>query len=278
MKEIVTHFKKRKAAIVGLIIFLLFVIVGVLGPYIAPYSPYEKKFSDRFGVPTTKHLLGTDWAGRDTLSRILVGTRISLRIAGLALALGAILGSLIGIISGFMGGAFDNVIMRLNDIWLSFPFLVLAILITAILGPSLNNAIIAIGFARIPRYARLMRSVTLSKKEEVFVEAAEAIGASGWHIIVKHIVPNIFSTFVVNTSLNLGLTLISEATLSFIGLGAQPPLPSWGIMVRQASENIFAFPFGVFPPVFAILLVVLSTNLMADGLREALDPKQRYVS
>ena len=268
LKLLIKGFLKRKISLVGLLIFLFFIFCGVFGSYLTPYDPYKTKFSNRYELPNNENLFGTDWAGRDVLSRVLVGAGITLKISILALCIGSVIGGILGIIVGFMKNG-------LLKILLTFPVLVLAILITALLGSSLNNAIIAIGISRIPRYVRIFSVVVNSEKNKNYVISAISIGASNMRILFYHILPNILPIFLVNTVLFFALTIIAEATLSFIGIGAQPPLPSWGLMIRQASENMLVYPFGVIPPSIAILLVVLSANLMSDGLREFMDPKLR---
>lgn len=276
LKFLIKGFLKRKISLIGLLIFLFFIICGIFGPYLTPYDPYKTDYSNRYELPNNQNLFGTDWAGRDVLSRILVGAGITLKISILALCIGSLVGGILGIIIGFMkNNLLKMLVIQFNDIFLTFPFLVLAILITALLGPSLNNAIIAIGISRIPRYIRIFYVVVNSEKNKNYIISAISLGASNMRILFYHILPNILPIFLVNTVLFFALTIIAEATLSFIGIGAQPPLPSWGLMIRQASENMLVYPFGVLPPSIAILLVVLSANLMSDGLREFLDPKLR---
>ena len=275
-KLLIKGFLNRKISFLGLLIFILFIFFGVFGSFFTPYDPYKTHYSNRYQLPNKKNILGTDWAGRDVLSRILVGAGITLKISILALFIGSIIGGVLGIIIGNMkNNLLKMLIMQINDIFLTFPFLVLAILITALLGASLNNAIIAIGISRIPRYVRIFYVVVNSEKNKDYIMSATSIGASNIRILFYHILPNILPIFLVNTVLFFALTIIAEATLSFIGIGAQPPLPSWGLMIRQASENMLVYPFGVVPPSLAILLVVLSANLMSDGLREFIDPKLR---
>lgn len=275
-KDIWRYFVKQRLAVAGLCILLLFIVASIIGPLVISYDPYKNSFSERFQPPSAKHWLGTDWAGRDVLVRLLVGGRISLRISLLALGISATCGGALGVVVGYIEGPVQQILLGINEVVLTFPFLVLAILICAVLGPSLDNAIIAIGISRIPRYIRLMEAAVKAEKNHEYVLAAKAVGMGTIRVLTRHIVPNVFPVFLVNSVLFFGLTLLSEATLSFIGLGAQPPLPSWGLMLREAAKEMLAFPFGVVPPSLALFLVVLSANLIADGLREALDPTLRY--
>jgi peptide/nickel transport system permease protein len=269
-------FLKRKLSLIGLLIFSIFIFLGIFGPLLIPYDPYKTEYSNRYQLPNNNNIFGTDWAGRDVFSRVLVGAGITLKISIMALCIGSIIGGIIGILIGYMkNNILKMLVIQFNDILLTFPFLVLAILITALLGSNLNNAIIAIGISRIPRYVRIFCLVVNSEKNKKYIISATSLGASKIRILFYHILPNILPIFLVNTVLFFALTIIAEATLSFIGIGAQPPMPSWGLMIRQASENMLVYPFGVIPPSIAILLVVLSANLMADGLREFMDPKLR---
>ncbi|NPV69331.1 MAG: ABC transporter permease [Firmicutes bacterium] len=263
---------------VGTVIVLLLVLIGILAPVLAPYPdqaagtahPSTKLLSPRPG-----HWMGTDELGRDLLSRVLYGTRISLQIGMLAVGLSLLIGVPLGLVAGYRGGWTDEVIMRLTDIFLSFPPLLLAIAIAAFLGPSLTNAMIAIALSWWPWYTRIARSQAMSVRERPFVEAAQTIGTAHPRIVMVHILPNSLAPIIVQASMDFGSVVLTAAALSFLGLGAQPPTPEWGLMLSTSRNYFFtAWWYGLFPGL-AIFVTVLVFNLLGDGLREILDPKAR---
>jgi glutathione transport system permease protein len=268
-------FKKQRLAVVaGCFIILLF-IISLIGPYITPYSAIEPDYDNILSPPTLKHLAGTDAYGRDIFSRIIEGTRISLFVGLTSVLVGAIGGTFLGLISGFYGKWVDSVIMRFCDVLFAFPGILLAIGIIAILGPGLENVIIAVAIFSIPIFARIVRSSTLSLKATMYVEAARSIGASPRRIIFKHIFPGTLSSIIVYFTMRIGTSILTAASLSFLGLGAQPPSPEWGAMLSSGRDFLNTAPHVTFFPGFAIFLTVLAFNLLGDGLRDALDPKMK---
>ncbi len=265
---------RRPTAVAGMAFILLLVFLAIFSPWIAPYAPDEYTQMVLRG-PSWAHPFGIDHLGRDQMSRVIHGARISLWVGFLAVGLSLTAGVAIGVVSGYFGGWIDNVIMRAMDIMMSLPYVLLAILIAAALGPSLENGILAIGIVRVPRFARLARGSTLAIRELQYVEASRAVGASDLRIILLDILPNISGPIVVYATLSLGDSILAAAVLSFLGLGAQPPIPEWGAMLNEAQQYIINAPFmSIFPGV-AIFLSVLAFNLFGDGLRDILDPKSR---
>ncbi|MBR1091983.1 ABC transporter permease [Bradyrhizobium manausense] len=266
---------KRKAAVAGLVVLTVFILLALLAPLLVPYDPIATSWSLVRKPPTPAHWFGTDELGRDILSRVIYGARASL-LAGLisvAIALG--IGVPLGLLSGYRGGFVDALISRITDAMLACPFLILAIALAAFLGPSLGNAMIAIGISATPVFIRLTRGQVLSVKAEDYVEAARALGNPPWRIAVTHILPNILPALLVQATLSIAAAIIAEAALSFLGLGQQPPSPSWGSMLNAAQRFLTQAPWMAIWPGLAIFLVVLSLNLLGDGLRDALDPRQR---
>ncbi|MGC8970691.1 MAG: nickel transporter permease [bacterium] len=274
MKKVFKVFK-NKAALVGFLIILFFVFIAILADFIAPYDPYEQSLYDRLQPPSKKHLFGTDDLGRDILSRIIYGARISLAIGIISVALALGVGASAGLISAYYGGIIDTLLMRLFDVMLAFPTILLAIAIMAALGPDLKNAMIAVGIVNIPTFARIVRASALVIKEQEYVMAAYALGQSNLKIILKHILPNIIGPITVQASLSYGGSILSAAGLGFLGMGAQPPTPEWGAMLSQARSFIISAPWTVTFPGIAILLSVLGFNILGDGLRDFLDPRLR---
>jgi len=266
---------KRKAAVAGLVVISTFILLTLLAPLIVPYDPIATSWSLVRKPPTMAHWFGTDELGRDILSRVVYGARASL-LAGLisvAIALG--IGVPLGLLAGYRGGFADALISRITDAMLACPFLILAIALAAFLGPSLGNAMIAIGISATPVFIRLTRGQVLSVKAEDYVEAARALGNPPWRIAFAHILPNILPALLVQATLSIAAAIIAEAALSFLGLGQQPPAPSWGSMLNAAQRFLTQAPWMAIWPGLAIFLVVLSLNLLGDGLRDALDPRQR---
>ncbi len=269
-----SRFSRNRLAVVGLVIILLFIVVATFAPWIAPYDPIEQDLPAQLQGPSWAHPLGTDEFGRDMLSRIIVGSRVSLLVGVLATAIGACAGTLIGLVAGFFPRT-DNLLMRLMDILLAFPGIILALAIIAVLGPSLINVMIAIGINSIPAYARLIRSTTLSLKEKEFVEAARAIGSRESATLFRHVLPNCLSPLIVYSTLQLGGAILSAAILSFLGLGIQPPDPEWGQMVNAGRGWLRDAPHIATFPGMAIFFIVMGFNLFGDGLRDVLDPRMR---
>ena len=272
--DIWRQLRKNKLAVVALVILILLILMAIFGPFIAPYS-YEEQTSDRYSGPSADHLLGTDRLGRDTFSRLIYGARQSLKMGIIAVAFSAIVGCTIGAVAGFYGKWVDNLCMRLLDIYQAIPMFLLCVTLAAILGPSLRNAIIALGISGVPSYARLMRASVLTVREKEYVESAKAIGLSGPTIIVKHIIPNAIAPIIVEITMGVGAMILAGASLSFIGLGAQPPVPEWGYMISDARNVMRDHPELALYPGICIMLTVLSCNLLGDGLRDALDPRLR---
>jgi len=267
------RFVRHRPAVVGLVIASVFVLAALLAPLIAPSDPAATNFNQAFQPPSPTHWLGTDDLGRDQLSRVLYGLRASLQVGVLAVALAIAVAVPLGLLAGYYRRWFDPVVSRFTDLLLAFPFLVLAVGIAAILGPSLTNATIAIGIAEIPLILRVIRGETISLREEDYVEAATANGASDLVILGRHILPNALSALIVQATVAIPVAIIDEAILSFLGLGVQPPTPSLGVMLASAQQFITQAPWLAVLPGVAIVLAALSFNLMGDGLRDALDPK-----
>jgi peptide/nickel transport system permease protein len=267
------RFVRHRPAVVGLVIASVFVLAALLAPLIAPSDPAATNFNQAFQPPSPAHWLGTDDLGRDQLSRVLYGLRASLQVGVLAVAIAMAVAVPLGLLAGYYRRWFDPLVSRFTDLLLAFPFLVLAVGVTAILGPSLTNATIAIGIAEIPLILRVVRGETISLREEDYVEAATANGASDLVILGRHILPNALSALIVQATVAIPVAIIDEAILSFLGLGVQPPTPSLGVMLASAQQFITQAPWLAVLPGVAIVLAALSFNLMGDGLRDALDPK-----
>lgn len=274
-RRFLRRFLEHRAAVVALVFLLVTVVVSVFAPVLAPYTPTDSDLANSLQGPSAAHWLGTDDIGRDILSRMLFAGRISLRASVIAVGLALGIGLPFGLVSGYLGGRWDNVIMRFNDALMSFPALILAITIIGFLGPSLTNAMIAVGIVYAPRFMRVVRGAALGVREETYVEAARMIGVSDARIIRTHILPNILSPLVVQTTLSMGLAILAEASLSFIGLGVQPPDASWGAMLGRAFSYLRRAPVFALAPGVVIMLVVLSFNVLGDGLRDSLGREER---
>jgi len=274
-KDFCRRFARNRAALVGLVILAVLVVVAVLAPYIAPYDPYDAHMPMSLAKPSAAHWLGCDELGRDILSRIMYGARISLRVGIEAVAIALSIGIILGSLAGYYGGWIDLVIMRLMDIMLAFPSILLAIAFMAVLGRGIENAIIAIGVVSIPEYARIVRGSILSVKENDYVTAARAVGNGDAGIIIKHILPNVLAPIVVRATLGISSAILDAAALGFLGLGVQPPYAEWGTMLGQGRGYIWDAPHLLTFPGLAITVTVLAFNLMGDGLRDALDPRLR---
>ncbi|NGP45124.1 ABC transporter permease subunit [Bacillaceae bacterium SIJ1] len=269
------EFRKKKPALISLFFILFLVLIMIIGPYVVPYDSAEPNYNRVLEPPTAEHLFGTDAFGRDILSRLAVGARLTLSVSISAVILGAILGTILGLISGFFGKWIDRLIMRVCDVLFAFPDLILAIGIVAILGPGMRNVVIAVSFFSIPSFARIVRSATLEAKEMLFVEATRSIGASNKRIIWKHIFPETVSTIIVYFTMKVGTAILAAASLSFLGLGAEPSSPDWGAMLSKSRDYIDSAFHLVFFPGLIIFLTVLAFNLLGDGLRDVLDPKTK---
>jgi len=266
---------KNPSAVAGFVIIATMVLIAVTAPYIAPYDPIKISLRERLSSPSIVHIFGTDEMGRDILSRVMHGARISLRIGVLVIAIAGGLGAVIGAVAGYLGKHADNIIMRVMDVILSFPPLVLAMALAAALGPNLNNAILAVAFVMIPKFARMVRGEALAVKEKQFIAAARASGAGSMWIILHHIIPNCFSSVIILSTLLLGETILIAASLSFIGLGAQPPTPEWGAMISVGRKFLMdQWWYPTFPGLF-ILVTVIGFNILGDALRDILDPRIR---
>lgn len=276
LQETWFHLKKNKAAMVGLGIITIFVLMAIFAPLISPYDPNAQVIDDRkTPMFTDGYIFGTDDLGRDMLSRLIYGARISMTIGVVSVGISLVFGILIGVTSAYFGGLYDKIVMRLIDIMLAFPYILLTIVIVSLLGPSLLNAMIAIGISQIPRYARVVRASVLAEKEADYVLAERALGARDTELMFLTILPNCLSPTIVQATLGVGEAILSSAGLSFLGLGAQPPTPEWGLMIASSKEFITNAWWIVTLPGIAILLAVLGFNLFGDGLRDILDPKMR---
>ncbi len=271
--DIFHRLKKNKAAMISLVVIILVVLVAVLADVIAPY-PYDlQSYSESFAKPSAKHLLGCDQLGRDILSRLIYGSRQSLQLGVLATGIAAVVGIFIGSIAGYYGGKVDMIIMRLMDIYQSIPMFLLCVTLAAVMGPSLRNAVIAIGISMIPGPTRLTRASILTVRAQEYIEAARVINASSPRIIWSHILPNAIAPVIVSITMSIGMNILSGAQLSFIGLGAQPPMPEWGGMVSDARQVMRDHSTLALYPGLFIMITVLAFNLLGDGLRDALDPR-----
>ena len=272
---------RNKTAVAGMIVIAIFVLTALLAPLLSPHDPVDAALYEQLKPPIwseagrTKNLLGTDDLGRDILSRLIYGARVSLLVAVVTVGIGVLFGSLLGAISGYYKGFVDNIIMRFMDILLAFPHILLAIVIMAYMGPGLRNAMIAIGIIYIPRFARIVRASVLEECEKDYVTASKAIGAKDWRIIFVAILPNCLAPLIVQTTLGFASAILDAAALGFLGLGAQPPTPEWGAMIAMGRSHILRAWWVMTFPGIAILLAVLGFNLFGDGLRDALDPRLR---
>ncbi|MBP0618693.1 glutathione ABC transporter permease GsiD [Cupriavidus consociatus] len=267
-------FRKQHLALGAGVFVLLLVLVAILAPHIVPYDPENFFDYDALNAgPSAAHWMGVDSLGRDIFSRILAGARISLAAGFLSVIIGALIGTVLGLLAGYYEGWWDRIVMRVSDVLFAFPGILLAIGIVAILGNGMTNVIFAVAIFSIPAFARLVRGNTLMLKRLTYVEAARSIGASDWTILMRHILPGTVSSIVVYFSMRIGTSIITAASLSFLGLGAQPPTPEWGAMLNEARADMVTAPHVAIFPSLAIFLTVLAFNLLGDGLRDALDPK-----
>jgi peptide/nickel transport system permease protein len=267
------RFLKNKAALGGLIVIIILILSAIFADVITPEGMDDQDLGRRFQTPSSRHLLGTDNLGRDQLTRIVYGTRTSLQIGFIVVTISMLIGSLIGAVAGFYGGMVDNGIMRIVDILLSIPQILLAIAIVSALGPGMTNLMIAVGVSAIPGYARLVRGAALSIREQEFMEAARAIGGNDFRLIMRHLLPNCAAPIIVQATMGLASAILNAAGLSFIGLGVMPPTAEWGSMLNVGRRYLMDYWHMTVFPGLAIVIVVLAFNLVGDGLRDALDPK-----
>jgi peptide/nickel transport system permease protein len=268
-------FFNRGIVVFGMVVILLFIVVAIFAPFLAPYDPYDQDLSNTLSQPSQSHLLGTDATGRDTLSRILFGTRTSLMIGLIVVIVSCTIGMTLGMIAGYFGGWTHTIIMRCIDALMSFPMILLAIVIAALLGGGLKNVIIALSVANIPVYTRLMCAQVLSIKENDYIVAERSLGASDLRIMLRHILPNCLPPLIVLITMMLGSVILAEAGLSFLGIGITSPVAAWGSMVNDGREYLLTRPVLSFAPGLALMLVVFAFNMVGDGLRDALDPRLR---
>jgi len=269
------RFLKNKVSCIGLILVILVILVGILSPLISPHDPYKQRIIKRFSKPSLQFPGGTDRYGRDIFSRTLWGARVSLSVGFTATFLGAVLGTFMGLVAGYSKGRISNAIMWLTDVFMSFPTMVLAIIVVVAFGPGIRNVILAIALAFTPRFIRLARASTLSVSEQVFIEASRASGQSDMGIVAKHVLPNIAGEIIIMSTLWIATAIRLEASLSFLGLGTQPPIPSWGNMIREGMLYFMRAPWLSLVPGTGIFFTVIGFNMLGDGMRDALDPKLR---
>lgn len=275
MRQVFERLLQNKGAVVGLSILLVILLISLIGPSFSPYDYNEMILSDRFMAPCAKHPLGTDGYGRDILVRLMYGGRYSLLLGFAGAISGMLVGIVLGLVVGYVGGSFDTVFMRFLDIWAAIPGQLLSIIISTALGPGFVNTIIALSIGEVPLVIRLMRGQILRVRKEEYLEAAHSINASPIRIMFKHILPNVISPVIVNTTMNIGAVITSAAALSYLGLGIKPPNPEWGAMLSAGKSYIGVYNWLVLYPGLCIALVVLCVNLFGDGLRDAIDPKMK---
>ncbi len=273
--QLIKKIWQNRAARFSLMVLFVIVVLGIIGPWIAPHDPTKTYYESFLEGPSKEHWLGTDAIGRDVLSRMLYGTRVTLMVAVMAVGITFVLGTLIGVVSAYVGGIVDNVLMRIMEVLLALPGIILALAIVAVLGPSQTNAMIAIGISSIPAFAILIRSAALTIKSSGYVEASRSIGSSNWWIITHQVIPNIFNVLIVYTTLFVGGAILETSALGFIGLGAQPPTPEWGTMLNEGKDYLSdAWWLATFPGL-AITIIVFTVNILGDALRDIFDPKSQ---
>jgi peptide/nickel transport system permease protein len=274
-RKAVRQLARNRASIGGGVVLVLIILVALFAPVLAPDDPLDQDYARYLTAPTTTNWFGTDQFGRDVLSRVIIGSRQSLAVAAIAIAIAAVFGTLLGLVSGFYGGWSDMIIQRLIDIQLAFPGILFALAVVAVLGPGLRNAMIAVGISLIPAYARMVRGSVLSARENVYIEAARVLGANDWRIVVRHILPNILGPIMVLATISIAWAILIGSSLSFLGLGAQLPEPEWGLDLAMSRDYLReAWWMSTFPGL-AIMITVVSVNLLGEGLRDALDPRTR---
>lgn len=266
---------RNRGAVIGLTITLFWIACALLAPALSPYDPIKMSPPDRLSAPSAEHWLGTDLYGRDLLSRVIWGTRLSLRVGILSVAIGAVVGTIMGLVGGYFGRVADEVMMRIVDAMLAFPGILLALVIVAFMGPGLNNVIVAVGIGQVPSFARLVRGCVLAAKEELYVLSATVIGCRTSRIVIRHILPNIAAPLIVLGTLSVAWAILGAASLSFLGLGAKPPTPEWGTILSEGRDYLRVAPWITTFPGLAIMTLVIGVNMMGDGLRVALDPRMK---
>ena len=271
--ELWRRFKRNRLAVAGLVIIITLILTAIFADVIAPYPYDQQNLQETFQPPSIRHFFGTDDFGRDTFSRIIYGSRISLEVGFVAVSIAVLIGGTLGALAGYYGGKVDHFIMRGVDILLSIPQILLAIAIVAALGPGLLNLMVAVGIASIPQYARIVQASVMAIRGQEYVEAAKAVGSSDFRIIFKHIIPNAIAPVIVQATLGIAVAILSAAGLSFIGLGIQPPIPEWGAMLSSGRSYIRSYWFMTVFPGLAIMITIFGLNLLGDGLRDALDPR-----
>ncbi|HEX7475683.1 MAG TPA: ABC transporter permease [Dehalococcoidales bacterium] len=274
-RRFVRVFFQRRIVIFGLLILLIMFVCAIFAQWIAPYNPYEQNLKGILLQPTGSHLLGTDSIGRDTLSRLIFGARTAAAVGFTTVALSALLGIVFGILAGYYGGVTNMIIMRITDVFMPFPMIVLAMLFASVLGGGMLNIILALGIATTPAYIRVVCGMALSVKENDYILAERAMGTSNLRIMARHILPNSFAPIIITITLQLGFVILAEASLSFLGIGIRPPTAAWGSMVNDGYHYLTRVPILSFAPGFAIMLVVFAFNIVGDALRDALDPRLR---
>jgi len=275
LRQVWKHLRRNRLAMVGLAVLLLFLLCAIFAPFITPFDPIKTDFGNTLQDPSSENLLGTDWLGRDSFSRILYGSRISLAIGLISVTIGMLIGVPIGALSGYYGGRFDILIQRVIDILIAFPGILLAIVVVAVLGVGVENVMIAVGIASVPIYTRLVRGSVLAVKEQGYIAAAKSLGIGDARIIIRHIMPNCLGPIIVQSTFQIATAILWAAGLGFLGLGAQPPDPEWGAMLSKGREYIRTSHHLTTYPGLPILFRVLGFNLLGDGLRDALDPRSR---
>ena len=280
MRDVVRRLLRHRGAVAGLVVILLFFAAALLAPLLSPYDPLAQDLNRRLQGPSSAHPLGTDDFGRDILSRVMYGARISLTVGFMSVGIAVVGGLLLGLVAGFYttgrwGRMIDIIIMRTSDILLAFPAVLLAIAIVTAFGPGLRNAMLAIAIIYLPRFIRIVRAAILVEKEQTYIEAGQALGMSHRRLLLRHLLPNVMSPVIVQATLGLAEAIIEAAALSFLGLGATPPTPEWGAMLSEGRSYLRLAPWVTFFPGMAIFLIVVSFNLLGDGLRDALDPRLR---
>ena len=274
-RRFVRVFFQRRIVIFGLLVLIILGLTAIFATQLTPYDPYKQNLTNILQQPSREHLLGTDPIGRDTLSRLIYGTRTALTVGFVAVSIATVIGVTLGILAGYFGGIINMLIMRFTDILMPFPMIVLALLIAAVLGGGIQNVILALGIATIPGYIRIMCGMTLSIKQNDYILATRAMGASHGRIMLRHILPNAIAPIIVVVTLQLGFLILAEAGLSFLGIGIKPPGAAWGAMVNEGYRYLVKIPILSFAPGAAIMLVVFAFNIVGDALRDALDPRLR---
>ncbi len=271
--SVVRRFRRDRVFVFSACVLVGLYVVAALAPWITPYDPLETNLREVFRTPSAEHLLGTDQFGRDVLSRVILATRVTAKMTAAAVLLALLLGASLGMYVGYVGGVVESIVMRLTDMMLIFPTIMLAIVIVTIAGPSEAGVIVALGLSQLPKFVRIARGVTLSVREAPYVEASIAVGSGRWHILRRHIWPNISSPIIVQATLTLPVLVLSASALSFLGLGVQPPTPEWGAMLNESKDFLRTSPYLLLGPGLALFMFVLASNLVGDALQEALNPR-----